>query len=116
MPPAQGQMLASPVGKEGDGMFLRCGGFCRGRGFVWQEGGFFRGGGPSQVRRKGRVCCMQPSRRGRNGTGRCLEEADKAKGSPEAALYVKAGRGETPVKISWDKKWKTHCNATSKNC
>ena len=42
--------------------------------------------------------------------------ADKAKGSPEAALYVKAGRGETPVKISWNKKWKTHCNATSKNC
>lgn len=42
--------------------------------------------------------------------------ADKAKGSPEAALYVKAGRGETPGKISWNKKWKTHCNATSKNC
>lgn len=32
------------------------------------------------------------------------KRADKAKDSPEAALYVKAGRGETPVKISWDKK------------
>ena len=40
---------------------------------------------------------------------------NKAKDSPEAALYVKAGRGETPVKISWNKKWKSHCNATSKN-
>lgn len=32
------------------------------------------------------------------------KRADKAKDSPEAALYVKAGRGEMPVKISWDKK------------
>lgn len=44
-----------------------------------------------------------------------MRGADKAKDSPEAALYVKAGRGETPVKISWNKKWKSHCNATSKN-
>lgn len=43
-----------------------------------------------------------------------MRGADKAKDSPEAALYVKAGRGETPVKISWNKKWKSHCNATSK--
>lgn len=36
--------------------------------------------------------------------GSGCKRADKAKDSPEAALYVKAGRGETPVKISWDKK------------
>ena len=41
---------------------------------------------------------------GRKGRDRRCEGADKAKDSPEAALYVKAGRGETPVKISWDKK------------
>lgn len=52
---------------------------------------------------------------GRKGRDRRCEGADKAKDSPEAALYVKAGRGETPVKISWNKKWKSHCNATSKN-
>lgn len=36
--------------------------------------------------------------------GSGCKRADKAKDSPEAALYVKAGRSETPVKISWDKK------------
>lgn len=42
--------------------------------------------------------------RGGKETGSGCKRADKAKDSPEAALYVKAGRGETPVKISWDKK------------
>lgn len=57
------------------------------------------------------MCAGWPGRKGRD---RRCEGADKAKDSPEAALYVKAGRGETPVKISWNKKWKSHCNATSK--
>ena len=47
------------------------------------------------------MCAGWPGRKGRD---RRCEGADKAKDSPEAALYVKAGRGETPVKISWDKK------------
>lgn len=42
--------------------------------------------------------------RGGKEAGSGCKRADKAKDSPEAALYVKAGRGETPVKISWDKK------------
>lgn len=42
--------------------------------------------------------------RGGEEAGSGCKRADKAKDSPEAALYVKAGRGETPVKISWDKK------------
>lgn len=42
--------------------------------------------------------------RGGEEAGSGGKRADKAKDSPEAALYVKAGRGETPVKISWDKK------------
>lgn len=43
------------------------------------------------------------ARGGKEADSGC-KRADKAKDSPEAALYVKAGRGETPVKISWDKK------------
>lgn len=43
------------------------------------------------------------ARGGKEADSGC-KRADKAKDSPEAALYVKAGRGETPVKINWDKK------------
>lgn len=52
----------------------------------------------------GRACgCRRHARGGKEADSGC-KRADKAKDSPEAALYVKAGRGETPGKISWDKK------------